>query len=106
MPDMIDTKIALLEAQMTVLKATTNVARKLSDWTFDVRRKNLDRRFALADARHERNVERIARKYDDQPVNFALTEAGVQTLGRSLTDKATLYVVDEDGQCTSHELTR
>lgn len=106
MPDMIDTKIALLEGQMKVLKATTRISHRFTNWTFDVRRKNLDRRFALSDKRHQRNVERIARKYEDQPVNYALTESGVQTLSRSLTDKATLFVVGSNGDCTPHELTR
>ena len=106
MPDMIDTKTALLEAQMKVLKAATNASSGITNWTFKLRRKNLDRRFALADARYERNIERIAKKYDNQPVNYALTEAGISTINRSLTDKATLFAVDNNGECTSHELTR
>ncbi len=106
MPSMIETKIALNEKSYEILKATTKVGSKFTDWTFALRRKNLDRRWALQTERFNRKIERIAKEHDDQPVNYALTDAGVATISRSLNDTANLFVVDNNGECTSHELSR
>lgn len=106
MPDMIEAKIATLEASMKILKAATNASHKFSDWTFDRRRKNIQKRSALSTARFERKMEKFDKRYEDRPVNYALTEAGRDTISRSLNDTANLFAVDSNGECTSHELTR
>lgn len=106
MPDMINTKIAFYDKSYDILKATTTVGSKFTDWTFALRRKCLDKRHDLRIQEIDRKIERIESKFDDQPINYALTKAGVDTISRSLKDTADLFVVDTNGQCTSHKLSR
>lgn len=106
MPDMIETKLAIYEKSYDILKATTKAGSRFTDLTFALRRKCLDKQHDLRIREIDRKIERIQAKREEQPVNYALTDAGVSTIERSLNDTANLFVVDNNGECTSHKLSR
>lgn len=105
-PEMLEAKIAFYEQKHKILKSAARASVALTDRISSIIKDTHTKQYDLIMKQVDRECDAIRDELEAQPVNFALTPAGIDTISRSLDDTAILFAVDSNGQCTSHELSR